>query len=416
MEHERAVISAVFKNPKRISLANLDPDDFSDYTCKMIWWAMLEVCRDQPIDLVTVTEWLSNNSGQDWLKAVATIANSAGIPDNIESYAKKIKAQSIERKAREICAKAAHGDEAVDLSKITSELLALSMDRETKTYTIKQTIKAAFHDIEKAYEKGGAPGIPTGFAGMDEIMGGFHNSDLIIFGGRPSMGKTAFLVSMMLKCQAPSLFISSEMSHKQVGVRLISQQSGVPATTLRNGSLNEGHWPMLNTGFQALSARSGWIYDKPNPTIQDVIQSARMARHEHGIEIVYVDYLQKLRSAGKMNRVDEIEDVAMGLKDMARELDVPVVALSQVNRECEKRPDKRPIMSDLKGAGAIEQEADAIAFLYRDHVYNEESPEEEAELLWEKNRHGPIGVMRFDWCPRTMTFSDHSERQNQYGG
>lgn len=406
MEHEYAVISAIFKNPQRMSMVTLEPDDFSDSSCRMIWKSIQDVAREYPVDIVTVSERLARETGQNWVKVVGTIANSPGVPNHLESYCKTIQADSLQRKAREICARVAHGEGDVDLAVVTSELLALTRDRSSQTYSFRQTIAEAYNDIEAAFTNGGIPGISTGFQGIDNILGGFHNSDLVVFGGRPSMGKTAFLISLMLKCQAKSFFVSGEMAFKQVGSRLISQQSRVSATTLRNGSIQESDWPKLTAGMQALLGRSGWIYDKPNPTIQDVMQGARMARHEHGIEIMYVDYLQKIRSHGKASRVDEIEDVVMGLKDIGRELDIPVVALAQVNRECEKRPDKRPVMSDLKGAGAIEQEADAIAFLYRDHVYNDDANETEAELNWEKNRHGPIGLMRFQWCPRTMTFSD----------
>ena len=413
MEQEYAIISAVLKTPNRIGSVNLSADDFSDPSCATVWDAMLEVSRHSPVDLITVTEHLSKKTGQEWVATVGRMANHPSSPANLDAYLKNQHASALQRKARDICAKAAYSEGDIDVDSLTSDLMALARRDDRGLKSLKDALNEAYKALDDAVNSSGTPGIETGYASFDEFLGGYHKSDLIVIAGRPAMGKTALLISMIMKCAARAFLVSGEMASVQVGGRVISMSSGVPATQIRNGQMNCGDWPKITSGFQKALQRKCWIYDKPGPTIQEVMQSARLAKHEHDIEIVYVDYIQKIRSANKSNRVDEIEDVVMGLKDLARELEVPVISLAQVNRECEKRNDRRPVMSDLKGAGAIEQEADAIAFIYRDHVYNDNADPSDTEILWEKNRHGPTGTMRIHWSPQTMTFSDYT---NVYGG
>lgn len=406
MDREQAIISAVINTPNCLSRVNLEPSDFSDTNCQQIWSAITAISRKEQIDLINISEWLKNETGYDWVKTVASIARTVATPTNIENYCERVKADALQRKARSIFIQAAHSEEPNDIQKIITDLMALTKEDKNHVVTMQEAIEEAFTKIEEAYYREGVPGRQTGFESLDEYLGGYHDSDLIVIGGRPAMGKTAMMVTMINNCAAKGFFVSSEMARDQVGSRVISSNSRVPATRLRNG-VHESDFAAMSSAAASYLKTQCLIYDKPGPTIEEVVHQARIAKLDKGIEVVYVDYIQKIRSRSKSNRVDEIEDVVMGLKDLARELQVPVIALAQLNRECEKRNDKRPMMSDLKGAGAIEQEADAIAFLYRDIVYNEQANENDAELIFEKNRHGPTGTIPMHFDPKTMKFSDH---------
>jgi replicative DNA helicase len=408
MNTEQGLLSVLLNNPSKLGLVPILASDFEDPTNAAIYQAMVDVQPNSPIDIVSVSEYLEKQTGQNWVRSVGLVANAPGSVRNLETYAENIKHRAKQKASREILTHYLYRDGDLDINALTSELMRVGAEQsKSRIKSMRDVVTSAFHDIEKAYETKGIPGISTGFNSIDEKLGGLHPSDLVVIGARPAMGKTAFVVSMMLSSPAKSFFVSGEMSERQVGARFISQRSFVPATRLRNGELQEDDWPKLTNGMEILLSKKLWVYDKPNPDIDEVCQQARIARHEHQIEVIYCDYLQKFCPDGRDSKVERVGEVAIKLKGLARELDCPVVALAQLNRNLEKRPDKRPIMSDLEGAGAIEQEADSIGFLYRDNVYNENSPPNEAEIRWEKNRHGPTGYMPLDWNPQTMTFSDN---------
>jgi replicative DNA helicase len=405
---EYALIASVFRKPSILQTIELTDKDFANSTCAMIWDSLKTVSQDYPIDVVTISDDLSKKTGQDWLKIVAGIANTSCSVESVPGYQKNIKECARERAVRDLLASYLQSDEGVNIDRLTSELMDLSTRGDTyRILSLQECVKSAFDEIEHCYNNKGSMGISTGFNSLDEKLGGLHNSDLIVVGGRPAMGKTAFAISMMIKSNCKSFFVSGEMAKQQIGKRFISQLSRVPAVSLRNGNIEEEQWPMLTAGMQESMSRKAWVIDKPNPSIEDVMRYARIARHEKGAEVIYCDYLQKFTDSKSNFRTEEVGHAAKCLKQLARELDCPVVALAQLNRNLERREDKHPIMSDLEGAGAIEQEADSIGFLYRDVVYNENADPTEAQIRWEKNRHGPTGYMNLRWCPKTMTYYDN---------
>lgn len=408
MQHaEQALIAAVMRKPSMLSTVNLSPSDFSNPTLAGIWDAIEAIAPVKPVDLITVTDYLDQTTGQDWLKSVSFVANSPCTIESLPTYESEIKAQARERVTRDVLARYLDQRSTIDVAALTSELMALDTHHsKRKIMSMAEAVSASFDKIEQAIAKGDAPGHKTGIAILDEHLGGMHDSDLYVFGGRPAMGKTAFLISIMLASPTKGFFVSGEMAIDQVGQRMISQQSKVAATKLRNGKIDESEWPMITAAMQSLLAKKVWTYDSPNPSIKEVMQKARIARHEYGVEVIYCDYLQKFTDIDAKHEREEIARSVISLKNLARELQCPVVTLAQLNRNCESRPDKRPIMSDLGGSGAIEQEPDAIGFLYRDVVYNENANPNEAELIWGKNRHGPTGYMPLHFEPKTMIFRD----------
>lgn len=404
---EYALIASIFRKPSMLKNLEITEDDFNDRTCSMIFSAIKNIETDYPVDVVTVSDELNRYTGQDWLARVASIANTPCSAESAEGYQKSIKSDARERGIRGLLNDYLHSEGNINIDKLTSELMNLATRGDCyKIVSMKECINSAFEEVEQSYYNKGQIGISTGFASLDDKLGGLHKSDLIVIGGRPAMGKTAFAISMMVKSECKSFFVSGEMAKQQIGKRFISQISKVPAVALRNGDIQEEQWPMLSAGMAEALRRNAWVIDKPNPSIDDVMRYARIARHEYGAEVIYCDYLQKFTDSKSANRTEEVGHAAKCLKQLARELDCPVVALAQLNRNLERRDSKHPIMSDLEGAGAIEQEADSIGFLYRDVVYNEHADPTEAQIRWEKNRHGPTGYMNLRWCPKTMTYSD----------
>jgi len=408
MQYEHAILATILNNPNKLPAVNLQFEDFVDHTCQSIFAAIQEVSKTTPVDLVSVIDFLNNKTGQDWTRSVASIANQPYSLSSIDKYVSEARENATQHTLKQICTQVAHSDEKTDIASLTKSLMDLQRTDKKWLTSGNDVLLSAFDDIQTASERDGPSGLSTGFKSIDEQLGGWHNSDLVVIGARPAMGKTALLLSLQRLCNAKSLIVSCEMARNQVGSRLISQQSGVGATKLRKADLSEMDWQGLTNATVMLKEKEFWVYDKPGATIYEIAQQARAAKHDHGIEIMFVDYIQIIRATAE-GRVNEIEEVAMGLKNIARELDIPVVALAQVNRQCEDRQDKRPMMSDLKDSGAIEQEADAVAFLYRDWVYTEDQMKEnEAELIFEKNRHGPIGTIFLDWKPQTMSFTDNA--------
>jgi len=417
MNFEQSLLSAVFKSPRAINKIDLNPKDFSNGNFGFLYQAILDVSKSTPVDIVTVSDHLKKKTGQDWVRLIGKVASSSSSVENIKTYCDHIKSESIQRQARFLCNNAALSSDDVDINSLISDLMRLNKTNKNYLKNSKQMLKESFQKIDDIYNQGGGlTGMSTGYCSLNDKLGGWHNSDLIVVGARPAMGKTALLISMMLRCAGKPLMISAEMASGQIGDRILSQQSKVSATKIRRAQLENHDWNCLSNATDTLAGKEIWVYDKPGVTLQDIYQVSRALRHDEGINLILVDYLQKIRGTNRSNRVDEIEEIAIGLKDLARELDCPVIALAQVNRECEKRNDKRPIMSDLKGAGAIEQEADSIAFLYRDSVYNQNQNDQSgvAELRWEKNRHGPTGLINLHWDCQTMSFSDIDENTYNY--
>lgn len=307
-----------------------------------------------------------------------------------------------------VAAARAGEDDAVDIA--AGRLLALNAAVTECEFTGKQAMQKAWAEAERAHHNGGKlPGITTGLKALDEILGGFHDSDLSIIGGRPAMGKTAFLGGLVeaaaIAGKRPGV-ISAEQPAVQMALRRLSLVSEVPAAQLRSGQFDDEDWVKLQGGMTRATAREMWIYDRSAVTLDELIGIARKWKHAHNIGVLYIDYAQRIR-VPRADRITEVSLVAQGMKDLARSLNIPVVALAQVVKGVEGRTDKRPNAGDLANSDELTREADQILMLYRDEVYNRDSPDKGiAEILIEKNRHGPTGFKRVRFLGETMRFAD----------
>jgi replicative DNA helicase len=288
------------------------------------------------------------------------------------------------------------------------------------TKPIRELLDANLDRLEELYEKGDAiTGLPTGYLDFDELLSGLQPSNLVIVGARPSMGKTAFGLGMAanaaLEAQRPVLFFSLEMGHLELTQRMLCSDARVDSQRMRNGNLAEDDWPKITRAVGKLGEAPIWIDDNPNLTVMEIRAKARRLKSRLGdLGLIVVDYLQLMSGRGTAeNRQVEVSEMSRGLKILARELDTPIVALSQLSRALESRTDKRPMLADLRESGSIEQDADVVAFIYRDEVYNPESPDiGSAEVIVAKHRNGPTGTVRLAWLSNYTRFANMSRHQD----
>ena len=289
------------------------------------------------------------------------------------------------------------------------------------TKPIRELLDANLDRLEELYEQGNAiTGLPTGYVDFDELLSGLQPSNLVVAGARPSMGKTAFALGMAanaaLEAQRPVLFFSLEMGHLELTQRLLCSDARVDSQRMRNGNLSEDDWPKITRAVGKLGEAPIWIDDNPNLTVMEIRAKARRLKSRLGdLGLIVVDYLQLMSGRGNAeNRQVEVSEMSRGLKILARELETPIVALSQLSRGLESRTDKRPMLADLRESGSIEQDADVVAFLYRDEVYNPESPDiGSAEVIVAKHRNGPTGTVRLAWLSNYTRFANMSRYQDQ---
>ena len=289
------------------------------------------------------------------------------------------------------------------------------------TKPIRELLDANLDRLEELYEQGNAiTGLPTGYVDFDDLLSGLQPSNLVIVGARPSMGKTAFGLGMAasaaLEAQRPVLFFSLEMGHLELTQRLLCSDARVDSQRMRNGTLSEDDWPKITRAVGKLGEAPIWIDDNPNLTVMEIRAKARRLKSRLGdLGLIVVDYLQLMSGRGNAeNRQVEVSEMSRGLKILARELETPIVALSQLSRGLESRTDKRPMLADLRESGSIEQDADVVAFIYRDEVYNPESPDiGSAEIIVAKHRNGPTGTVRLAWLSNYTRFANMSRYQDQ---
>ncbi len=386
-------------------LTGLEEKHFSNFAHKQIWEAITGLChRKLTPDIATVSDYLPKTD--DWFTILAVMAK-----ENIGSFAanghiKQIKEQWRIRELKDIGAAIVNSDNA-DVNHYIKMLMNLNTTEKKYMHTFLEMGNDAIDEIERVMDGDSKP-ITTGLADIDKIMGGLHNSDLIIVAARSAMGKTAFLLNMVAANKHKPLLFSTEQSRIQAGYRFFSIFGGVANHKLRTGEIGDEEFGRMSEAIPKLDECNGIIYDKSGPFMSEIESTAREAHHKHGISAIYLDYLQRIKHENpNLPPHQAIGDIAMRLKELARELDVPVVALAQVSRKVEERTDKRPNMGDIKDSGTIEQEADSILTLYRDEVYHEDSPDRgTCEVNFKKNRHGGTGMVRVKWIAKTMQFND----------
>ncbi len=369
--------------------------------------------QGNPCDVVTLSEWLDRRQqlddagGLDYLGALARETPSAA---NIRAYADIVRERSILRQLVRIGGEIANdvydaqGRSSKELLDIAEQRVFAIAEQGTRSrsgfISLKTLLTAAVDRIDTLFQQDSPiTGVPTGFDDFDNMTAGLQAGDLIIVAGRPSMGKTAFAVNIAenaaIKHQLPVAIFSMEMPGEQLAMRMMSSLGRIDQHKVRTGKLEDEDWPRLISAVSILAEAPMFIDDTPALTPAELRARARRLRREQGaLGLIVVDYLQLMHVPGtRENRATEISEISRNLKALAKELRVPVVALSQLNRSLEQRPNKRPVMSDLRDSGAIEQDADLIVFIYRDEVYNEDSPDKgKAEIIIGKQRNGPIGM------------------------
>jgi len=353
---------------------------------------------------------------------LASLVDNVPSAANVAHYAKIVKEKAILRNligtATEILTKSYDAGADVDhvLDEAEHAIFEISENKiRPAFFSIKDIVKDSFKTIEKLYErKELVTGVPTGFQKIDELTSGLQNSDLVIIAGRPSMGKTAFALNIAryaaLEGNIPVAIFSLEMAKEQLAIRLLASEAKVDSQRMRKGFLGETDWPKLTTAAGKLSEAPIYIDDTPAIGVLEMKAKARRLKAEAGLGLIILDYLQLMRSRGaRDSREQEISEISRSLKALAKELSVPVVALSQLNRKVEDRLNKRPQMADLRESGAIEQDADLIAFIYRDEVYNkaEGNPEKGiAEIIIGKQRNGPTGTAKLAFLEKYTCFEN----------
>jgi replicative DNA helicase len=414
------IIGVLLKNPSKITECDLNPMMFWSQTDGLIYGVMLEMnSANQPIDVITVTEKLLEKTGKDYLQALMAYATSGGGTEkNLKAYCEIITEAYRKTQAREIAnllIESLNEPNAVEIA--IQALMGLTSENRNYEYDINQACKIGLTAIkERSENKGVLPGVNTGLNGLNDVLGGFHKSDLIIIGARPAMGKTALVLNMILRADAKCGFISAEQGVSQIIQRGMAIAGGVNSTNMRTGHLTDDDWHFLESGCSKIKNHKGcWFYDKSAPTIEEVESIARRWKYEYGIEAFYIDYLQRLSVPAGKTKTEAVSENTRRLKDLARELSIPVVALAQVKRDVESRSDKRPGMGDISDSSEAEKEADCVMMMYRDEYYNPDTVSAGIiELNIEKNRHGPTGCVPTKWSSQIMRISDLTEYTDGY--
>jgi len=403
-------------------------EDFYRRDHRLIFRAIAELAaRDQPLDVVTLSEHLNKHGKLEeagGLAYLGSLASNTPSVANIKAYAEIVRERSILRQLISV---------GVDISdsafnpegRVSTDLLD---EAERKVFEIAEQGSRGrkhFDDMKNLLVKvvdriehlsqldSPITGVATGFSDFDEMTSGLQSSDLVIVAGRPSMGKTAIAMNMAehvaIKEKKPVAIFSMEMPSEQLAMRMMSSLGRIDQHRVRTGKLEDEDWPRLTSATSILANCPLFIDDTPALTPGELRARARRLKREQGdLGLIVIDYLQLMQTAGKSeNRATEISEISRSLKSLAKELNVPVMALSQLNRSLEQRPNKRPVMSDLRESGAIEQDADVIVFIYRDEVYNEDSPDKgTAEIIIGKQRNGPIGTVKLTFLGRYTRFED----------
>src|SRR5690625_588266 len=431
IEAEQAVLGAVFLEPEAFSVASeiLMPEDFYRASHQRIFAAMMDLSdKGEPIDLVTVTTLLSNEQQIDEVGGVSYLTDLAGsVPTaaNIDYYSKIVEEKSLLRRlirtATDIVTTTYNREDDVEdvLNEAEKSILAVSSRGHSGAFQpIKDVLIDVYDNIEKLqYNDGDITGIPTGYRDLDRMTSGFQQNDLIIIAARPSVGKTAFALNIAqnvaTKSQENVAIFSLEMGAEQLVSRMLCAEGDIDSQRLRTGNLEEDDWGKLAMAMGSLSNAGIYIDDSPGIRVSEIRSKRRRLKQEHGLGMIIIDYLQLIQGSGRTieNRQQEVSEISRSLKGLARELNVPLIALSQLSRGVEQRQDKRPMMSDLRESGSIEQDADIVGFLYRDDYYDAESEQQNIiEIIISKQRNGPTGTVELAFVKEYNKFVDLDHR------
>ena len=430
IESEQAVLGGIFlDNEAWLKIGDkIQADDFYRRDHQIIFNAINALeNQGKPFDIVTVAEWLESHQQLDQaggLAYLAALAENTPSASNIASYADIVRKRSILRQLARITTdinemvfnpQGRTSEEILDQAEQSVFEIAEQETRGRRNFQPMNSLLASALDrIDELFRlQNPITGIETGFDDFDEMTGGLQRSDLIIVAGRPSMGKSSFAVNIAehaaIKNNKSVAIFSMEMPGEQLAIRMIASLSRVDQHKIRTGNLGDNDWPRLTSTVSIMQDKKIFVDDTPALTPAELRARCRRLSREQQLDMVIVDYLQLMHVPGtKENRATEISEISRSLKAMAKELNIPVVALSQLNRSLESRQNKRPVMSDLRESGAIEQDADIIVFIYRDEVYDEDSPDKgKAEIIIGKQRNGPIGMVPLTFLGQYTRFENY---------
>lgn len=428
LEAEQSVIGSMLMDREAVIAASeiITGGDFYQQQYGIMFDAMVELFNEgKPVDLVTLQDRLKEKdvppevSSLDFVRDIITMVPTSA---NVKSYANIVSEKAVLRRLIKTTVEIANacyaGKEPLEniLADTEKSVFDLLQNKSGQEFVpIKQVAINVLEKIEDAYRsQGTVTGIPSGFIDLDYKLSGFQPSDFILIAARPSMGKTAFVLNIAqhvaFKQNLPVAIFSLEMSKEQLINRMFSLESSVDAQKLRTGQLNDQEWERLIESAGVIGKSKLMIDDTPGISIAELRSKCRRMKQENGLSMIIIDYLQLMSGSGGRSsdsRQQEISDISRSLKAVARELSVPVLALSQLSRAVEQRPDHRPMLSDLRESGAIEQDADVVMFIYRDDYYNHDSPDKGiSEIIIAKQRNGPIGTVQLAWLPEYTKFAN----------
>ena len=427
LEAEQSVIGSMLMDREAIITSSeiVTADDFYQHQYGVMFESMVELFNEgKPVDLVTLQNRLKEKDVPpevSSLEFVRDIITTVPTSANVKHYANIVREKAVLRRLIKVNEEIANncyvGKEPLEtiLADTEKKIFDLLQSRNSGEFVpIRQVALNVLENIEKASKtKETVTGVPTGFIDLDYKTSGFQPSDFILIAARPSMGKTAFVLNVVdhvaVRKGIPCMVFSLEMSKEQLVNRMLSMESNVDSQKLRTGTLTDSDWDAVVEGVGIIGNSKLVIDDTPGISIAELRSKCRKMKLEHGLGMVIIDYLQLMTGSSKNsdNRQQEISEISRSLKALAREMKAPVVALSQLSRACETRTDHRPMLSDLRESGAIEQDADVVMFLYRDDYYNKDSEMKDmAEVIIAKQRNGPIGTVNLVWLPQYTKFAN----------
>jgi replicative DNA helicase len=432
IEAEQSILGAILISndalPKALEI--LDPEDFYKQAHRKIFNVMVELFeKSEPIDMITLTDDLKRRDEMEAVGGISylsSLVNMIPTAANVKYHSKIVREKALLRgllrSATEIAGRVYEDNlDAEELVDYAERSIFDISDKRIKAsfVTLKEVIKDSFEMIERLYDKKETvSGIPSGFRDLDDLTTGFQKGDLIVVGGRPSMGKTAFSLNVAqhvgLELKEPVAIFSLEMAKEQLAFRMLCSEAMVDSSSIRKGFIKKEDWHKLTSAASNLTGAPIFIDDSSGINALELRAKARRLKMEHGLSLVIVDYLQLMRGRASFERREqEISDISRSLKALAKELSVPVIAVSQLNRSVEQRRPPTPILADLRESGAIEQDADVILFLYRDEIYNKEANKGQAEVIIAKQRNGPTGTVNLSFISNCTRFLNRADREYQ---
>lgn len=432
IDAEQSVLGAMLLDKDAITKVAdiLSSDDFYRESHKVIFSAMLEIySKNESVDMITVTDVLRRDgklSDVGGIAYITSLADMVPTAANAKYHANIVAEKSVLRQlikaATEIAAMGYEPTDEVGMLVDRAERLILDITNRKKSFVFTKINEVIMESVQKLEKlaSGGPNGIPTGFADLDRLTNGLHRSDFIILAARPSMGKTAFALNVVQNVAIRSrnsedkpcsvAFFSLEMSKEQLVNRMLCAEAGIDAQRMRTGEMLEDDWTKLWSACEVLGKAKIYIDDTAGISVMDMRSRARRLKAEHGLDLIVIDYLQLMQGSNK-DRQQEVSEISRSLKALARELDVPVIALSQLSRSVESRQVKRPMLSDLRESGSLEQDADIVAFLYREDYYNPDTENKHTELIIAKHRNGPVDTVNLFFHKQFTKFVGFTRRE-----